>query len=101
VDKGGNVVVWEIPQGQTTTGVIHDSIPEYRRDSLPRFGGMTQYQGRIDRIRKTITIISGATTSLLAKRALGRGKGRVASTLARMFKGYTIIDRDTEGEVEL
>jgi hypothetical protein len=62
---------------------------------------MTQYQGRIDRIRKTITMISGATDSVLAQRALQRGKGRVASTLSRMFKGYTIIDRDAEGAVEL
>jgi hypothetical protein len=46
-------------------------------------------------------MISGATDSVLAQRALQRGKGRVASTLSRMFKGYTIIDRDAEGAVEL
>ena len=101
VDRKGQVVVWEIPQGQSATDVIHDEIPEYKRESQPRFRGMTQYQGRIDRIRKTITIISGATDSVIAQRALQRGKGRVASTLSRMFKGYTVIDRDTEGEVEL
>ena len=101
VDKKGNVVIWEIPPDQHAGDVIHDEIPEYKRESLPRFHGMTQYQGRIDRIRKTITMISGATDSILAQRALQRGKGRVASTLSRMFKGYTIIDRDAEGAVEL
>ena len=101
VDRKGQVVIWEIPPDQHAGDVIHDEIPEYKRESQSRFRGMTQYQGRIDRIRKSITIISGATDSIIAQRALQRGKGRVASTLSRMFKGYTIIDRDTEGAIEL
>lgn len=101
VDKKGNVVVYEIPKDQTARDFIHHNIPEYRKAVSPQWGGMTQYQGRIDRIRKTIIIISGSTDSLLTQRALQRGKGRVASTLARMFKGYTIIDRDAEGAIEL
>lgn len=101
VDRKGNVVVYEIPQDQTATDIIHHDIPEYRKEISSRWGGMTQYQGRIDRIRKTIIIISGSTDSLLVGRALQRGKGRVASTLSRMFPGYTIIDRDAEGAIEL
>jgi len=101
VDKKGNVVVYEFPEGKTAADIIHADIPEYNKETSLQWGEMTKYQGRIDRIRKTIIIISGSTQSLLAQRALQRGKGRVASTLARMFKGYTIIDRDVEGEIEL
>ena len=101
VDKKDNVVIYEIPKDQTATDIIHHDIPEYRKAVSPQWGGMTKYQGRIDRIRKTIILISGTTQSLLTQRALQRGKGRVASTLARMFKGYTIIDRDAEGAIEL
>jgi len=101
VDKKGNVVVYEIPKGQDAHDTVHHDIREYRKAVSPQWGGMTQYQGRVDRIRKTITIISGSTQSLLTQRALQKGKGRVASTLSRMFKGYTIIDRDAEGAIEL
>lgn len=100
-DKKGNVVIYEIPKGKSTPDIIHDEVPEYKKESSPQFGGMTRYQGRIDRFRKTIIIISGSTQSLLLQRTLQRGKGRVASTLARMFPGYTIIDRDQEGAIEL
>ena len=101
VDKRGNVVVYEFPKGQTTADIIHADIPEYNKETSLQWGEMTKYQGRIDRIRKIITIISGTTQSLLTQRALDKGKSRVASTLARMFKGYTIIDRDVEGAIEL
>ena len=101
VDSKDHVVIYEIPKGQTATDIIHHDIPQYRKAVSPQWGGMTKYQGRIDRIRKTIIIISGSTQSLLTQRALQRGKGRVASTLARMFPGYTIIDRDQEGAIEL
>ena len=101
VDSKDHVVIYEIPKGQTATDFIHHDIPQYRKAVSPQWGGMTKYQGRIDRIRKTIIIISGTTQSLLTQRALQRGKGRVASTLARMFPGYTIIDRDQEGAIEL
>lgn len=100
-DRRGNVVIYEIPMGKSTADLIHDEIPEYKSESSPRLNGMTRYQGRIDRFRKVITIISGATDSILVQRALQKGKGRVASTLARMFKGYTVIDRDAEGAIEL
>ena len=101
VDKKGNVVVYEFPKGQTAADIIHADIPEYNKETSLQWGEMTKYQGRIDRIRKIITIISGTTQSLLTQRALDRGKSRVASTLSRMFKGYTIIDRDAEGAIEL
>lgn len=101
VDKKGNVVVYEFPNGQTAADIIHADIPEYNKETSLQWGEMTKYQGRIDRIRKVITIVSGVSQSLLTQRALQRGKGRVASTLARMFKGYTVIDRDAEGAIEL
>ena len=101
VDKRGNVVVYEFPNGQTAADIIHADIPEYNKETSLQWGEMTKYQGRIDRIRKVITIVSGVSQSLLTQRALQRGKGRVASTLARMFKGYTVIDRDAEGAIEL
>lgn len=101
VDSKDRVVIYEIPKGKSTADLIHHDIPEYRKAISPQWGGMTKYQGRIDRFRKTIIIISGSTQSLLTQRALQRGKGRVASTLARMFPGYTIIDRDAEGAIEL
>ena len=101
VDRKGNVVIYEIPKDQSARDVMHYEIPEYRKEIVPNMNDMTRYQGRIDRIRKSISIVSGATDSILVQRALQKGKGRVASTLARMFKGYTIIDRDVEGAIEL
>jgi hypothetical protein len=82
--------------------VIHGDLPEYlaaaKRTRNP--SGMTDYQGRVDRFRKTVSIISAATgENLLRDRALQRGKNRVANNLARMFPGYTIIDMDVEGEL--
>lgn len=101
VDSKDHVVIYEIPKGQSAQDIIHHDIPQYRKAVSPQWGGMTKYQGRIDRIRKTIILISGTTQSLLTQRALDKGKGRVASTLSRMFPGYTIIDRDAEGAIEL
>jgi hypothetical protein len=101
VNRTGQVVIWEIPKGQSATNVVHDTIPEYRKDASPRFHGRTPYQGRIDRFRKTVTVSIAPTDSLLGDRALLRGKSRVETTLARMFKGYTILSPKPDGYLNL
>lgn len=98
-DKSGKIVTWEIPKGENANDAVHASIPEYQKETLPQFNDMTKYQGRIDRFRKIITIISGSTRSILADRAMERGKARVASSLLNMFKGYTILGWDEKGEM--
>jgi len=92
----GNITVWEMAPNQTST--IHWDIPEYQADLRPG-QNMTEYQGRVDRFRKTISIISGGGGSILRDRFLQKGKGRIANNLARMFPGYTIIDMDVEGGI--
>jgi len=98
----GKIVVYEIPQGETAQNVIHGDIPEYLAAAkrTRNSSGMTDYQGRVDRFRKTVSLISAATgENLLRDRALQRGKNRVANNLARMFPGYTVVDMDVEGEL--
>lgn len=99
---GGKIVVYEIPKDADALGVVHGELPEYiaaaKRTRNP--SGMTDYQGRVDRFRKTVSLISAATgENLLRDRALQRGKNRVANNLARMFPGYTVVDMDVEGEL--
>jgi hypothetical protein len=82
--------------------VIHHDIPEYRSavERSTNGSGMPDYQGRVDRFRKTVSLISAATgQNLLRDRALQRGKNRVANNLARMFPGYTVVDMDVEGAI--
>jgi len=99
---GGKIVVYEIPKDADALGAMHGDLPEYlaaaKRTRNP--SGMTDYQGRVDRFRKTVSLISAATgENLLRDRALQRGKNRVMNNLARMFPGYTVIDMDTEGAI--
>lgn len=97
----GKIMVWEIPPHQTAD-VIHNDIPEYNvaAQQSTNKNGMPDYQGRVDRFRKTVSLISAATgQNLLRDRALQRGKNRVANNLARMFPGYTVVDMDVEGEL--
>ena len=97
----GKIIVWEIPPGETAN-VIHNDIPEYNvaAERSANKNGMPDYQGRVDRFRKTVSIISASTgENLLRDRALLRGKNRVANNLARMFPGYTVVDMDVEGAI--
>jgi hypothetical protein len=99
---GGKIVVYEIPKDADALGAMHGDLPEYiaaaKRARHP--SGMTDYQGRVDRFRKTVSLISAATgQNLLRDRALQRGKNRVINNLARMFPGYTVIDMDVEGAI--
>jgi hypothetical protein len=97
----GKIMLWEIPPHQTAD-VIHHDIPEYRSavERSTNGSGMPDYQGRVDRFRKTVSLISAATgQNLLRDRALQRGKNRVANNLARMFPGYTVVDMDVEGTI--
>lgn len=99
---GGKIVVYEIPPSETAQDMIHGDIPEYlaAAKKAPNYSGMTDYQGRVDRFRKTVSIISAATgENLLRDRALQRGKNRVMNNLARMFPGYTVVDNDVEGVI--
>ena len=99
---GGKIVVYEIPPSETAQDVIHGDIPEYlaAAKKAPNYSGMTDYQGRVDRFRQTVSIISAATgENLLRDRALQRGKNRVMNNLARMFPGYTVVDNDVEGVI--
>ena len=97
----GKIVVYEIPKDADALGVVHGELPEYiAAAKKTRNNGMTDYQGRVDRFRKTVSIISAATgENPLRDRALLRGKNRVANNLARMFPGYTIVDMDVEGAI--
>jgi hypothetical protein len=98
----GKIVVYEIPPSETAQDVIHGDLPEYlaAAKKAPNYSGMTDYQGRVDRFRKTVSIISAATgENLLRDRALQRGKNRVMNNLARMFPGYTVVDMDVEGAI--
>jgi hypothetical protein len=98
----GKIVVYEIPKDTDALGAMHADIPEYQA-AAKRSGhaiGMPDYQGRVDRFRKTVSLISAATgKNLLRDRALHRGKNRVINNLARMFPGYTVVDMDVEGEI--
>jgi hypothetical protein len=97
----GKIMVWEIPPHQTAD-VKHNDIPEYNvaAERSANKNGMPDYQGRVDRFRKTVSLISAATgQNLLRDRALQRGKNRVANNLARMFPGYTVVDMDVEGAI--
>jgi hypothetical protein len=99
---GGKIVVWEIPPDQSAQDVVHGEIPEYiaAANKARHASGMTDYQGRVDRFRKTVSLISAITgQNLLRDRALQRGKNRVKNNLARMFPGYTVLDMDVEGEL--
>ena len=98
----GKIVVWEIPPKENAQDVVHDEVPQYRTaaSKARHSSGMTDYQGRVDRFRKVVSIISAATGQHpLRDRALRRGKNRVMNTLARMFPGYAVIDMDVEGEL--
>jgi hypothetical protein len=95
-DARGQIKVWEMAPDQTAT--IHYEIPEFEADLRPG-QNMADYQGRVDRFRKTISIMSGGGSSVMRNRFLQKGKGRIANTLARMFPGYTIVDMDNEEEL--
>jgi hypothetical protein len=99
---GGKIVVYEIPKDTDALGALHADIPEYiaAAKKARHASGMTDYQGRVDRFRKTVSLISAATgQNPLRDRALHRGKNRVMNNLARMFPGYTVLDMDVEGEI--
>lgn len=101
-EDGGKIVVWEIPAGSDARSAIHADIPEYNAAArrARNSSGMPNYQGRVDRFRKTVSLISAATgVNPLRDRALQRGKGRVVNNLARMFPGYTVVDMDVEGAI--
>lgn len=96
--NGKEVVLWEIKHRKD----IHDDIPQYRKDGKTACSGvnicteMPLYQGRVDKIRKIVTLISakGTRNSIMFDRALERGKRRVDTALRSMFPGYTIHDMD-------